>query len=149
MTDPAELRTALKTFLGRDQYKKFIEQGLRLINHGEVRRLAFWQEVAWSKFVSAQPQFSVSLAELREILRICPLHEIEFETEVINVFHGCVDYSMDYIKERNLRFPWAGRDIVSDEGAHWPDQVSIWFCVQCREIYDAREAKRNSRRRRT
>ncbi len=136
MRTPAEIRIALRDFLGEAQYQKFVQQGL-------LRgRLRFWQEAVWAQFTARYPEYQVELEELATVLHICHLHGDELQADTATVFHGCVDYAPSYNEVRNRLFPWAALDIVSTEGRPCEvDAVTVWFCPACRVAYAMWEAK--------
>ena len=62
------LRACFKSFLGEQEYRKFLEAG-------SAEPLKYWQEKAWEKFVSTHPELNVTSTERREALDVCPAHE--------------------------------------------------------------------------
>jgi hypothetical protein len=127
-----DLRHALHSFLGDEQYRKFVQQGL---HRG---RLRFWQQDAWAKFVAARPEMSVALQELESALHVCHVHGDELCPDTAEVFHGCVDLVQSYCEVRNRLFPRSALDIVSTEGnPDFPDIVTVWYCPTCRTAYSA------------
>lgn len=135
--DAAALRLAFADFLGEERFRKFVRQGLRR------GRLRFWQEEAWSLFITAHPEFAVSLDELRVALRVCEVHGRELLPGTAKVFHGCRDYADHYIKARNELFPHAMSGPVSTEGAAFTgDSVEVWYCPECRDAEVAWRAGR-------
>lgn len=66
--EPALIRVSLKTFLGEEQYRKFLEAGVR-------EPLKDWQERAWEKFIERYPQLAVTATERFDALDVCPVHE--------------------------------------------------------------------------
>ena len=68
MAEAAILRQALAAFLGEIQYRKFVDRGM---HRG---RLAYWPELAWSRFAAAYPELAVGPDELTAALRVCHLH---------------------------------------------------------------------------
>lgn len=62
------LRACFKTFLGEEDYRKFLDAGAR-------DPLSYWQEKAWERFVSAHPSLAVSSYERAEAFEVCPVHE--------------------------------------------------------------------------
>lgn len=136
LADDESLRLELEIFLGETQYKKFLEVGVG------SRRLLFWQEQAWNQFKAANPTFAVSIEELRVALNVCYVHEVVLQSEFVKVFRGNVDYSTDYHVVRAQFFPFAGLDLISDEGnPDIPDQIEIKICSKCREEHAAWNAR--------
>ncbi len=66
--DPSLIRVSLKTFLGEDQYREFLEAGAR-------EPLKHWQERAWDEFIERYPQLAVTATERADALDVCPAHE--------------------------------------------------------------------------
>lgn len=69
MLEAEQIRNRLRTFLGDDRYEKFVT---RVPSKVEGRRLLFWQERAWDEFVGANPDCSLSLAEIVSVFGDCP-----------------------------------------------------------------------------
>ena len=125
-----DLRNALRSFLGDEQFRKFVEQGLY------SGRLRYWQETAWAEFLGSRPEMRVDLDELASSLQVCHLHGDELCPDTVTVFHGCVDFVQSYCEVRNRLFPRAALDIVSTEGSPFPsDTFTVWYCPTCRRAY--------------
>src|SRR5262249_5424681 len=65
-------------FLGDERYRKFVQQ----LNRPGARRLRFWQEDAWAKFVSEHPEFAATQDELRAAL--CDSEVLGCELSVVD-----------------------------------------------------------------
>jgi hypothetical protein len=125
--DAVAFRRTLLAFLGAERFRKFVEQLNR------AGRLRFWQEQVWAEFVSAHPEFSAALDEIRSALRICEMHGSELIPETAEVFHGCRDYAQWYIEARNRLFPHAALEPFSTEWAPFAsDTIRVWYCPECR-----------------
>lgn len=127
MISPIALRTAFKEFLGKERFLKFVRGGCG-------SRLLFWQEKEWERFVAVYPHFNIPLADLAVALRICGVHDIELLPCEVEIFHGCLDISPAYMRERANRFPFATQDLVSTEGRQCDtESMPSWYCPKCRE----------------
>jgi hypothetical protein len=123
----AALRAAFAAFLGDAKFRKFVRQGF---HRG---RLRYWQQEEWDRFLSAHPEFSVSMGELEAALRICELHDEELLPDTAEVFRGNLDYADWYIEARNRLFPHAAEDMVATEGAPISgERVAVFYCPACR-----------------
>jgi len=136
MVDHVALRSALREFLGKELF-------MEVVRHGCGNRLLFWQEKDWARFIAANPLFDVSLSELTGALRICFIHGGELLPCEIEIFHGCLDYSSQYTRDRSQQFPYAAQDPISTEGRR-TDAVSLhsWYCPGCRSARAAYLANR-------
>lgn len=132
MGDPVALRRAFAAFLGREQFRKFVEQGWFR------GRLRFWQEQAWGRFVAEHPEFAIELGEMEAVFRICHLHGVELQSGYADVFHGCRNLTQSYIEVRSRLFPRAALDPVSTEAQSFEGgRVGVWFCPSCRRAAEA------------
>ena len=104
MPEPQEIRKRLCDFLGESQFRKFVKF---VPAYQEGRRLLFWQERAWEKFVAEHPDCDLDFGQMVTVFRICSLHGNELEMKAISVVHGCVDYAPEFWQLRNERFPYA------------------------------------------
>jgi hypothetical protein len=135
MPDYQQFREVFAAFVGRDVFLNFIQSSI------PEKRLRFWQERLWGKFVAAHPEHQLSLAELREALRSapernqCSLHGDELHSVTVKAFQGCVDYATEYYGVRSEKFPFACLDAVSTEGNPNIDLVELRYCKKCRAAY--------------
>lgn len=89
--DVALFRQALASFLGDEQYWKFVKHlnTRKPPDFGQLRYwpgpMRYWQEVAWGRFVSAHPEWAISEHELRVALRICWVHWVDLLPETVEV----------------------------------------------------------------
>jgi hypothetical protein len=126
MADPAALRQALTAFLGAERFRKLIKQ------FHSAGRLRFWQEQAWSGFVTAHPEFAVTLDELTGVLRICWVHGAELQNDTIQIIDGNVDFADWYVRVKAVEFPCSASSVWS-EGYPLPARsIGVWFCPECR-----------------
>jgi hypothetical protein len=127
MADAAALRRALAAFLGAERFRKFVQQ------FRSARRLRFWQEQAWGRFVTSYPEFTIGEDELAIVLRVCWLHGAELQPDTVEVIDGNVDYADWYVRAKLAEFPCAASGPVWTEGAPLPTRcVAVWFCPECR-----------------
>lgn len=133
MSNPEKLRSALEAFLGPEDYRKFLPGGARV----------FWQEKLWEKFIAANPEFDLPSDEIRAILQICPLHGLELLPGTVELFHGCLDYSSQYMREKREFFPYAAQDPISTEGiASKENTAPVRYCPECRNVRNQRRMRR-------
>ena len=124
----AQFRAAFRKALGEETYRKFVAAGT-------APRLRHWQEVELGKYFEIHPEHRMDLVQLTEALRVCELHDDLLRPESVEVFDGCIDYSLTYLNARRDTFPHAAADPVSTEGRKdMPAQVSVWYCVACRAV---------------
>lgn len=126
--DYGMFRTALRTALGEERFRKFVAAGVS-------PRLRYWQEVELKKFFDAHPGLRVDAAQLKDALSICELHDAPLQFESVEVLQGCIDYSAAYMRVRRESFPHAAADPVSSEGRKdMPPTVDIAYCPECRKV---------------
>ena len=132
--DPSVLRVSLKTFLGEEKYRQFLEAGAQ-------DPLRFWQERAWAAFTKRYPELSVTPTERADALNVCPKHEGLLQIGFSDL-PGERDFR-DTAVERKL-FPRASlMPVLSSSGA-----VRFSYCTACtaeRQKYYRSEAARQYR----
>jgi hypothetical protein len=123
--DASKLRRALAQFLGENQYRKFVHEGVRR------GRLRYWQQQSWDAFLAAHPEYAVTLDELSGAIRVCHLHGDELLPATVEVFHGCVDYSREFSQALVKYFPKCIMPF-STEGAPFDgDTKQVRYCPTC------------------
>jgi hypothetical protein len=127
-----ELRQKLKLFLGLDQYRRFISTLPKT-----AEELFFWQEKLWNEFTSRHPQFaSLKHADIKKSLKICSLHESEFETQERVVSCGRIGLSKEYLAARDEFFPFAQHNLY-DCKAEIERYVQVECCRQCCDVRES------------
>ena len=136
--DAAAFRQAFASFVGDEQFKKFVVSGVR------QGRLRYWQTQLWQQFLQARPEFDCRLEELADCLRICPLHHEELRTGVETVTQA-ESLPQRFVDIRSALFPYA---IVNAAGEPLKqickqptEPIPIWYCPTCHAIASGWKAK--------
>jgi hypothetical protein len=133
--DPAVLRATLKSFLGEEEYFKFLNAGVR-------EPMRFWQERAWEKFIAKYPALSVTPTEKIDALDVCPAHECSLQTGFTESIEG-MNFRPRSPEEQKL-FPRASWLPVSSSGLR-----VVRYCQKCEEVqakYLGKKARRSRAR---
>jgi hypothetical protein len=131
--DDAVFRQALRSFLGPERYQKFVKH----LSYGQ--RMRYWQEKAWGQFLCARPESAISVEELRRVLRICWVHEVELVAEALTVVSGLRDLTGYYLRTYSDVCPCAqSTALLWGEGCPLPPcSVVTSYCPECRQVYEA------------
>lgn len=111
------IRVSLKTFLGEDKYREFLEAGAR-------EPLKHWQERAWDKFIERYPELAVTATERFDALDVCPVHERALIAGFTESLTG-LDINAD--PARRLLFPRAPLLPLSPSGGI----TRVRYCPTC------------------
>src|SRR2546423_1554538 len=126
MDKRVELRRALSAYLGAEQFRKFVAQGLR---NG---RLRYWQEECWKRFIESNPNFATCFEDLPAAIRICELHGGDLMPDTLPVTHGCLDYTQEFTNAMSKSFPNAAIWPVMVGTDFLGDTIDVWYCTACR-----------------
>ena len=139
MMEAAELRKTLAAFVGDERFKKLVR--------GRRGCMSFWQEQELRRFIAAHAESGVTPEDVNTALRVCEVHGDELKADEVELFHGCMDYTKEFIETRNRLFPNAATGPVSTEGRPMDgSSIGVWYCPSCRAAKEACEARRKTRR---
>lgn len=113
---PSVLRACFKTFLGEEDYRKFLDAGTA----GQLRQ---WQTKAWERFVTAHPSMAMSSQERADALDVCPAHE---KALLVGFTESPEGHYFRHPPERKLRFPRAPLMPLTPHGVQ-----RVRYCSEC------------------
>lgn len=128
-----KFREALRRFAGNPQYRKFVRTMTTKVKG--TGKLLYWQEKLWKRFSEEYPEFADYVPQqLEEALNLCHLHLLDLKQENVKAYYVRQTYPTDYIKSRDLRFPYGNMVFFGDSNAKpKTPHRNVAFCEECRK----------------
>lgn len=125
----SEVRQAFAAFVEHDQLVKWYA-AINGANRAR-RRLFFWQEKLWNRFVDTCPEYkSADFDTILEWFHFCHIHGRTLELRKVSIRYGTFRFSRWYIKHRAEHFPYA----AMARGPCWQEPEThrnVSVCPEC------------------
>lgn len=132
MIPEAEFRARFKEFSGAETYSRFV----KALHHKTPgpRQLRFWQQDLWESFLRTNPDCSMTVDDLKAVLRICELHEVDLVSVEVPAVRECIDYDPSFIAAMAASFPHATpAQVMVGDTCEWKT-ATVWTCAACDEV---------------
>ena len=151
--DYVGLRTAFSKFVGKERFNEFV----KTLNtaHIDLKRLRFWQEQLWKRFVQSHPDWPVNFGIVREAFRFCEVHGCDLLRGTVLAPSGQIQQMETQSGDSGRRgclignqdFPYCGWSVNPDDWVGCGTRtMEIWFCPTCRELRAIWESERDPER---
>ena len=66
-----------------------------------------WQEDIWESFTRKYPEVPFTTDQLYTVLRVCPVHYCDLQSDVVPVVYGLIVFEDGYFEAQESEFPLA------------------------------------------
>lgn len=126
---PNQWTSDLETFLGEDDYSKFLT---KLHRCRPNQRLFWWMAKAWEKFIQHYPQHSA--IDPLSTTPICHIHREEMGTEIQPILYG--HFRVTHQRAIANHCPFGLPYISGPDWGGKTKEAEAFVCKTCRSIYE-------------
>ena len=128
-----QIREKLKDFLGEEKFNKFFDAFHKNCRHH--KRLMYWQEQLWSKFLEDHSLEFQTFADIENIFMFCRVHGNELQEDEVDIIAGTrvVSSKKEYDEEKE-KYPFAKEYVLGHPMMELNKRKrKVFFCPQCRK----------------